>query len=224
VRFFPPYSISLFIQPHARRARVVLDSPSKLGKILVGMNKALGEIPLTVKLRTGVKEGKLMAHKLMPRLSAEWGIRAAAVRFSLKTSRTKENLNFFFSCMDERDSNDTLVSRIGITSNDASMPFGQLNRNKIVSIFPFLLPFFFLILNDKYSPTTSHIWQWRPLLLLRFPHQARLHGCHRRHVRPGCPHQALDIHRGKAKQRMGCEFTREVGVVEEVRRIWIEVS
>jgi tRNA-dihydrouridine synthase 3 len=51
----------------------VLDAPAKLGKILVGMNKALGEIPVTVKLRTGVKDGKNMAHKLMPRLATEWG-------------------------------------------------------------------------------------------------------------------------------------------------------
>ncbi len=65
---------------------LVLDSPSKLGKILVGMNKALGDIPLTVKLRTGVKEGKHTAHKLMPRLSAEWGIGAATVRFFTQPS------------------------------------------------------------------------------------------------------------------------------------------
>ncbi|KAK7444511.1 tRNA-dihydrouridine synthase 3 [Stygiomarasmius scandens] len=51
----------------------LLDAPGKLGRILVGMNKALGEIPVTVKLRTGVKDGKNNAHKLMPRLTAEWG-------------------------------------------------------------------------------------------------------------------------------------------------------
>jgi len=51
---------------------VVLDAPAKLGKIVVGMNKALGEIPVTVKLRTGVKDGRNTAHKTMPRLSAEW--------------------------------------------------------------------------------------------------------------------------------------------------------
>ncbi|KAG8215942.1 hypothetical protein J3R82DRAFT_7916 [Butyriboletus roseoflavus] len=51
----------------------LLDTPVKLGKIVVGMNKALGEIPVTVKLRTGVKEGRNTAHKLMPRLSSEWG-------------------------------------------------------------------------------------------------------------------------------------------------------
>ncbi|KDQ32978.1 hypothetical protein PLEOSDRAFT_1060663 [Pleurotus ostreatus PC15] len=52
----------------------LLDTPGKLGKIIVGMNKALGEIPVTVKLRTGVKDGRNTAHKLMPRLSAEWNV------------------------------------------------------------------------------------------------------------------------------------------------------
>lgn len=57
----------------------VLDTPGKLGKILVGMNKALGEIPLTVKLRTGVKEGRNTSHKLMPRFGPEWGASAISV-------------------------------------------------------------------------------------------------------------------------------------------------
>ena len=43
--------------------------------------------------------------------------------------------------MDERDSNDTLVLQIGITSNNSSMQFGQLNRNKIVSFFSPAPPF-----------------------------------------------------------------------------------
>ncbi|KAL1741988.1 hypothetical protein HDZ31DRAFT_44249 [Schizophyllum fasciatum] len=50
----------------------LLDSPGKLGRIIVGMNKALGDTPVTVKLRTGVKDGKNTAHRLMPRV-AEWG-------------------------------------------------------------------------------------------------------------------------------------------------------
>jgi tRNA-dihydrouridine synthase len=57
----------------AKAVKTVLDASAKLGKILVGMNKALGEIPVTVKLRTGVKDGKNTAHKLMPRLATEWG-------------------------------------------------------------------------------------------------------------------------------------------------------
>lgn len=50
----------------------LIDAPGKLGRIVVGMNKVLGEIPVTVKLRTGIKEGKNTAHKLMPRV-ADWG-------------------------------------------------------------------------------------------------------------------------------------------------------
>ncbi|TFK31535.1 hypothetical protein BDQ12DRAFT_693979 [Crucibulum laeve] len=50
----------------------LLDTPGKLGKILIGMNRALGEIPVTVKLRTGVKDGRNNAHKLMPRLASEF--------------------------------------------------------------------------------------------------------------------------------------------------------
>ncbi|KAF8545828.1 hypothetical protein OG21DRAFT_1528229, partial [Imleria badia] len=49
------------------------DTPAKLGRIVVGMNKALGEILVMVKLRTGVKE-RNTAHKLMPWLSSEWGV------------------------------------------------------------------------------------------------------------------------------------------------------
>jgi tRNA-dihydrouridine synthase 3 len=62
---------------------IVLDAPGKLSKILVGMNRALGDIPLTVKLRTGVKEGKNTAHKLMPRLAVETGIAAMTVPFAI---------------------------------------------------------------------------------------------------------------------------------------------
>lgn len=52
----------------------VLDTPGKLGKILIGMNRALGEVPVTIKLRTGVKDGRNTVHKLMPRIASEWGV------------------------------------------------------------------------------------------------------------------------------------------------------
>lgn len=58
---------------------IVLDAPGKLGKILTGMNRALGEIPLTVKLRTGVREGRNTSHKLMPRIASEWNVAAMTV-------------------------------------------------------------------------------------------------------------------------------------------------
>ena len=57
----------------------MLDAAGRLGKIVVGMNKALGEIPVTVKLRTGVKDGRNNAHKLMPRIAPEWGASAITV-------------------------------------------------------------------------------------------------------------------------------------------------
>ena len=44
---------------------LVLTSPPKLSKILTGMNYALGEIPLTVKLRMGVKDGKNLVERVM---------------------------------------------------------------------------------------------------------------------------------------------------------------
>ena len=61
------------------RGALVLDAAGRLGKIVVGMNKSLGDIPVTVKLRTGVKDGRNTAHKLMPRLATEWGVSAITV-------------------------------------------------------------------------------------------------------------------------------------------------
>ncbi|KAG1861151.1 hypothetical protein DFJ58DRAFT_264513 [Suillus subalutaceus] len=52
----------------------LLDAPAKLGKIVTGMSRALGEIPVTIKLRTGVKDGRNNAHKIMSRAATEWGI------------------------------------------------------------------------------------------------------------------------------------------------------
>ncbi|KAJ3780844.1 zinc finger dihydrouridine synthase [Lentinula aff. detonsa] len=57
----------------------LLDAPAKLGKALIGMNKALGSIPVTIKLRTGVKDGRNTAEKLMTRAvggggESGWGI------------------------------------------------------------------------------------------------------------------------------------------------------
>jgi tRNA-dihydrouridine synthase 3 len=45
-----------------------MDSPSKLEKILRGMNALSGEIPITVKIRTGTKDGKPNAISIAERL------------------------------------------------------------------------------------------------------------------------------------------------------------
>jgi tRNA-dihydrouridine synthase 3 len=73
---FPAHGFIFFFDRHKI---LVLDAANKLGKIIVGMNKVLGDVPVTVKLRTGVKDGKNTAHKLMPRLNAEWGAAALTV-------------------------------------------------------------------------------------------------------------------------------------------------
>ncbi|KAI8972448.1 zinc finger dihydrouridine synthase [Trametes punicea] len=65
----------------------LLDAAGRLGKILVGMTKALGDIPVTAKLRTGVKDGKNTAHKLMPRLAAEWGASAITLHGRTRQQR-----------------------------------------------------------------------------------------------------------------------------------------
>ena len=49
-----------------QRINTVLDTPGKLRKIIVDMTKALRKIPVTVKLRAGVKNGRNSAHKLLP--------------------------------------------------------------------------------------------------------------------------------------------------------------
>ncbi|TFK53220.1 FMN-linked oxidoreductase [Heliocybe sulcata] len=64
----------------------LLDAPARLGKILVGMNRALGEIPLTIKLRTGVKEGKNTVHKVMERAGA-WGVGAMTLHGRTRQQR-----------------------------------------------------------------------------------------------------------------------------------------
>jgi tRNA-dihydrouridine synthase 3 len=57
---------------------VVLNVAGKMGKCLQGMNYCLGEVPVTVKMRTGVKDGAPTAHKLMPRLH-DWGVSSISV-------------------------------------------------------------------------------------------------------------------------------------------------
>lgn len=54
-RVYRPLSFSSFSNIATFLPHVVLDAPAKLGKSLIGMNKALGPIPVTIKLRMGVK-------------------------------------------------------------------------------------------------------------------------------------------------------------------------
>ena len=107
----------------------VLDAAGKLGKIVVGMNKALGEIPVTVKLRTGVKEGRNNAHKIMPRLSTEWG--AGAITVSFMFDRMHRLLNPpSCSYTAEPDNSGIPSSLTGTTSGNASKLYGLARLRK----------------------------------------------------------------------------------------------
>ncbi|EIW80054.1 FMN-linked oxidoreductase [Coniophora puteana RWD-64-598 SS2] len=65
----------------------LLDTQAKLTRILTGMSRALGPVPVTAKLRTGVKDGKNNAHKLMPRLVAECGVGALTLHGRTRQQR-----------------------------------------------------------------------------------------------------------------------------------------
>ncbi|KAJ7168917.1 zinc finger dihydrouridine synthase [Mycena filopes] len=65
----------------------LLDNVNRLGKIVLGMSRALGEIPVTVKLRTGVKDGKNNAHKFMPRLGPEYNASALTLHGRTRQQR-----------------------------------------------------------------------------------------------------------------------------------------
>ncbi|QRV83108.1 tRNA-dihydrouridine synthase 1 [Ceratobasidium sp. AG-Ba] len=64
----------------------LLENHNKLGRILIGMSRALGEVPLTIKVRTGIKEGRNTTHKLMPRLS-RWGVNAFSIHGRTRQQR-----------------------------------------------------------------------------------------------------------------------------------------
>jgi hypothetical protein len=64
----------------------VLDAVGRLSKSLLGMSRALGTVPLTVKLRTGIKDGHNNAHKLMPRARL-WGVSAMTLHGRTRQQR-----------------------------------------------------------------------------------------------------------------------------------------
>ena len=115
----------------------MLDAAAKLGKIIVGMNRALGDIPVTVKLRTGVKDGRNTAHKLMPRLGSEFGAGCITVRHSTFLSRFSGSQSQYFnnhSFMDALVNNVTPNLLIGTISNTALRQFVPERTMKTVSL------------------------------------------------------------------------------------------
>lgn len=119
----------------SQRAFIVLDAAGRLGKIVVGMNKALGDVPVTVKLRTGVKDGRNNAHKLMPRLACEWP--ASALTVSILSFSAHCSSLFTFVCMISSTvvlvNKDIRAWQIGTILNNVSKLFAPEKRKKTVS-------------------------------------------------------------------------------------------
>lgn len=74
----------------------LMDSPGRLEKILRGMNASSGEVPVTVKIRMGIKDGKPTADKLIERLAyggpeaSELGIGAPGVQAITLHGRSRQ--------------------------------------------------------------------------------------------------------------------------------------
>ncbi len=69
----------------------LLDHPSKLSKIVRGMNAVLGDTPLTIKLRTGTS-AKQTTHRIFAKAQTEWGASAATLRPLAQTGGTRTTL------------------------------------------------------------------------------------------------------------------------------------
>ncbi|KAJ7071887.1 hypothetical protein B0H15DRAFT_965755 [Mycena belliarum] len=65
----------------------LLDNANRLVKIVRGMSRALGAVPVTVKLCTGVKDGRNTAHKLMPWLGPEFGADSSVASVRMRQQR-----------------------------------------------------------------------------------------------------------------------------------------
>jgi tRNA-dihydrouridine synthase 3 len=69
---------------------------AKLGKILVGMSRALGEVPLTVKMRMGIKDRQNTAHKLIPRFASEWGVSGMTIHGRSRQQRYSRSADWSY--------------------------------------------------------------------------------------------------------------------------------
>lgn len=71
----------------------LLDHANKLGRIVRGMSAALGEIPLTIKLRTGTS-AKQTTHKIFARAQTEWGAGAVTLHGRSRKQRYKNDADW----------------------------------------------------------------------------------------------------------------------------------
>jgi hypothetical protein len=99
---------------------------TRLGRIVKGMAYALGDIPVTVKMRTGVKDNSPVAHKLLPKAHT-WG--AGAVAVSNETAMDSTSADFLgTSSTAEVDSSATHARLIGRIPSDVLASSGSMKK------------------------------------------------------------------------------------------------
>lgn len=72
----------------------LLDNGNRLGRIVRGMSAALGEIPITVKLRTGT--ATRTAHKHFAKAQTEWGVGAITLHGRSRRQRYKNDADWAY--------------------------------------------------------------------------------------------------------------------------------
>ncbi|CCU98714.1 unnamed protein product [Malassezia sympodialis ATCC 42132] len=79
----------------------LLDHANKLGRIVRGMSEALGEVPLTIKLRTGTT-AKQTTHKIFARAQTEWGVGGMTLHGRSRKQRYKNDADWAYigQCVD----------------------------------------------------------------------------------------------------------------------------
>lgn len=73
----------------------LLDHHARLGRIVRGMNAVSGDVPITVKLRTGTSSQQT-THRLFPKLNADWGVAAATLHGRSRQQRYKHTADWSY--------------------------------------------------------------------------------------------------------------------------------
>lgn len=72
----------------------LMDNPARMLRLLNGMSAVSGEIPVTVKIRTGVKDDKPTAQTLVPRLLKETSVAAITIHGRSRAQRYTKTANW----------------------------------------------------------------------------------------------------------------------------------
>ena len=71
---------------------MLLEQTPKLGKLIVGMHRVSGDTPITMKMRTAVKESKMLAEGIMQKAVTEWSPSAITLHGRTKRARYSKNV------------------------------------------------------------------------------------------------------------------------------------